>query len=218
MVRASFHYHRDVQGWDDIGYNFLVDRYGQSFEGRAGGIDQAVVGAQAGGYNANSTGVGNLGSFQTVAEPAAGIGSLARLLAWKFSLHGVPAIGTVTVRVSPGGASYTPYPPNTPVTLNRVAGHRDGDATDCPGNALYNQLPQLRNTVSALAGRPARITISPGAKASPPATGRAVSGRLTYLDGTPIAAVAVEIHALRTGRDRIIGVANRRASGQSLLV
>src|SRR5206468_10429247 len=85
IVLAIARYHRDTNGWNDIGYNFLVDRYGQVFEGRAGGIEAAVVGAQAQGYNAQSTGIACLGTFSTVAQSEAGIDALARLIGWKLS-------------------------------------------------------------------------------------------------------------------------------------
>ena len=71
-------FHRNSNGWNDIGYNFLVDKYGQIFEGRAGGIDQPIVGAQAQGYNSVSTGVSCLGTFTSVAQTPAGMDALAR--------------------------------------------------------------------------------------------------------------------------------------------
>ena len=66
MLRAIYVFHRYVNGWNDIGYNFVVDLYGRIFEARAGGIDEPVVGAQAGGYNLVSTGIAVLGTFTSV--------------------------------------------------------------------------------------------------------------------------------------------------------
>ena len=91
MLRAIYAFHRYVNGWNDIGYNFVIDRFGRIFEARAGGIDEPVVGAQAGGYNLVSTGVAVLGSFSDVPISPAARAALERLLAWKLSLHGVSA-------------------------------------------------------------------------------------------------------------------------------
>src|SRR4051794_23293561 len=142
IVLGIARYHRDSNGWNDIGYNFLVDRYGTIFEGRAGGIQAAVIGAQAQGYNSNSTGIACLGTFTNMPLDAPAMESLARLIAWKLSLHGVPVTGTVTV-ASLGGETNR-YRAGTPVLLNRISGHRDGDQTTCPGDRLYAQLPELR--------------------------------------------------------------------------
>jgi hypothetical protein len=151
-------FHRNVNRWDDIGYDFLVDRYGQVFEGRKGGIDAPVIGAHAGGFNTYSTGVAAIGDFRYRGLPPAGMSSLARLLAWKLSLSGVPAEGSVSV--PSGGGRFTPYAKGTPVKLNRIAGHRDADSTECPGAALYAQLPGLRAQVAQLEGPVSRLDLN----------------------------------------------------------
>src|SRR4051794_17589012 len=169
IVLGIAKYHRDTNGWKDIGYNFLVDKYGQVFEGRAGGVDQAVVGAHAQGYNAQSTSVAQLGTFTAEAITPQALEATAQLLGWKLSLHGVPAVGTIALRS--GGGSLNRYPAGTPVTVNRICGHRDGDATSCPGDVLYAQLPALRSRAAALAGPVAapqgEVTLRVGAPAVP---------------------------------------------------
>ena len=112
MLFAMYQFHRFVRGWHDIGYNFVIDAFGRVWEARQGGIDLAVVGAQAGGYNQQSTGVSLLGTFSSVVSPSrAAIDALERLLAWKLSLHGIPTLGEVTVEVNPSDFFYTPFPP-----------------------------------------------------------------------------------------------------------
>ena len=142
IVLAICRYHRNSLGWNDIGYNFLVDRYGQVFEGRAGGIDQAVKGAQAQGYNAQSTGISNLGTFTDQPQTDAGIRAIAKLVAWKLALHGVPVTGSTTL-VSAGGPTNR-FPAGRTTIFQRISGHRDADSTECPGDALYAQLPEIR--------------------------------------------------------------------------
>ena len=117
IVRGIEIYHVKGNGWNDIGYNFLVDKYGQVFEGRAGGIDQAVVGAQAQGYNSVSTGIACLGDFSAIAQTPEAMDVLAWLIAWKLSVHAVPTQGEITV-TSAGGPTNR-YPTGTPVTQAR---------------------------------------------------------------------------------------------------
>jgi hypothetical protein len=213
MVLGICRYHRNSNGWNDIGYNFLVDKYGTIFEGRAGGIDQAVIGAQAQGYNSESTGVAALGTFNTVALPQPGLDAIARLLAWKLGIHGVPPTGTVSI-VS-GGGPLNRYPAGRTLQFQRISGHRDGDATSCPGNALYGQLPGLRLMVAGLP-RPAIASISLASarqrvtypeKAS-------LTGALAGPDGSGLEgrAVAIQI-AGRTGRWATLQTVRTDAAG-----
>jgi hypothetical protein len=156
-----FDYHRYVRGYYDIAYNFIIDAFGQIWEGRAGGIDEPVLGAHAGGFNGVSTGIAVLGTFMDSVPPPPALAALAELLAWKLSLHGVPARGEVRVEVNPADAFYTPFRPGQRVLLPRIAGHRDGDLTDCPGDAFYHRLPSVRPRVATLAGPVSKLTVAP---------------------------------------------------------
>ena len=86
MVRGIQSYHVRSNGWNDIGYNFLVDPFGQIFEGRRGGMTRNVIGAHAEGFNTGSVGVSVLGSYGTTAPSAAAQAALVRLLAWRLDL------------------------------------------------------------------------------------------------------------------------------------
>jgi hypothetical protein len=192
IVLGIAKYHRDHNGWNDIGYNFLVDRYGQIFEGRGGGIDQPVIGAQAEGWNRLSTGVANIGTFSDVQQTPEAIDALARLLGWKMTVHGIPCEGTVIV--TSGGGSSNRYAYGTQVTMQRISGHRDGCTTDCPGNALYAQLPDIRTQSTAHAGAlPAmlRITCLPASTRVAYDDDAVFSGVATNPDGSPAAAQVV---------------------------
>jgi hypothetical protein len=152
MLVAIYDYHRFTRGYFDIAYNFIIDAWGRIWEARAGGVDEPVVGAHAGGYNSVSTGIAILGTFSFAQPPAAAVAALQKLLAWKLALHGVPSLGKVRVEVNPSDAFYTPFAPGQRVLLPRIAGHRDGDMTSCPGDELYRRLPVVRTKVSGQAG------------------------------------------------------------------
>lgn len=196
MLMSIYRFHRYVRGWNDIGYNFAIDLFGRIWEARAGGIDEAVIGAQAGAYNTVSTGVAVLGTFQDVVPSPAAIAALERLLAWKLSLHGIPVRGHVTVEVDPADASFTPFAPGAHVSLPRIAGHRDGDATGCPGDAFYARLPSIRARVSALAGSPAKLTLAADPAALVAGTQVTLSGRLRRLTGPAIPSAQLELQAV----------------------
>jgi N-acetylmuramoyl-L-alanine amidase len=202
IVLGIAKYHRDHNGWNDIGYNFLVDKYGQIFEGRGGGIDQPVIGAQAEGWNRLSTGVANIGTFSSVTQTPEAIDAIARLLGWKMTIHGVPCEGTVVL--TSGGGSTNRYSYGTQVTMQRIGGHRDGCKTDCPGTALYGQLPDIRTKSTAHAGvvptAVAHITCVPQTTAVTYGDEAIFSGIATNPDGTPMANAKVALQKVgKTG-------------------
>ncbi len=144
IVRGIMRYHVLANGWDDIGYNFLVDKYGQVFEGRWGGVDRNVVGAHAQGFNQGSVGVALIGTYDSASITPAARAALIRLLAWRLDVVHVDPLSTFSWR-STGNPK---FPAGRMVTLRTISGHRDTGFTACPGSQLYGELPSIARAVS----------------------------------------------------------------------
>ncbi|MEV5339777.1 FG-GAP-like repeat-containing protein [Streptomyces sp. NPDC052676] len=151
IVRGIFTYHVQSNGWNDIGYHFLVDKCGTVFEGRAGGIDKPVLGAHTYGFNTDTSSISVLGDYNTATTNTAVRESVAKVAAWKLGLYGVNPSGTVVLTAAADNGKYTA---GQKVTLNRISGHRDGYPTECPGRNLYADLPAIR-ALAANANKPA---------------------------------------------------------------
>ena len=130
LLRGIYAYHTQSKGWSDIGYNFVVDRFGRIWEGRYGGVDRPVVGAHTLNYNEYSFAMSALGNFETAKPSSAMLDAYGRLFAWKLSLHGVSASSSKQWV----GKKY----------FRAINGHRDAGTTACPGKYLYAQIPAIR--------------------------------------------------------------------------
>lgn len=125
IVRGIQKFHQDGRDWCDIAYNFLVDKYGQIFEGRAGGVDRPVRGSHSGNSTVNerTMGVALMGNLDRAKPTTAMKTSTVRLVGWRLATFYKPAKGTVRI----GGK-----------TLNRISGHRNVVSTACPGKYGYS--------------------------------------------------------------------------------
>ena len=130
VMRAMHRYHTVSLGWSDLGYNVVIDGFGQVYEGRRGGFSNGVIGAHARGYNTGSFGVSVMGNFTDVQAPAAAIESLTRVIGVKSAIHGIDPTGW-TNRL--GNGAWRPT----------IVGHRDVGPTACPGR-IQDQLPSIR--------------------------------------------------------------------------
>ncbi|WP_425956322.1 N-acetylmuramoyl-L-alanine amidase [Xylanimonas sp. McL0601] len=134
ILRGIYAYHAITRGWGDIGYNFLVDKYGRIWEGRKGGIENETIGAHATSWNASTFGVSVLGSYDTATPSSAAVDAIVRLLGWKLSLHGIHANTTAVINGR---------------TVNTIQGHRDVGQTSCPGPNLYKLLGTIRSRAAS---------------------------------------------------------------------
>ena len=108
-LRSIQRYHMDTHGWADIGYNYMIDRFGRVYEGRGWN----VLGAHAAKANTPNIGVCFLGDDDKGVQdvtPAARQ-AFADLYVWLQHKVGRK--------------------------LKR-RGHRDVNSTSCPGDELYS--------------------------------------------------------------------------------
>ena len=158
-IRSIYYYHAVTQGWGDIGYNFLIDESGRIYEGRysrpypagvspngenAGGY--GVTGAHAYQFNSGTVGIALLGTLTNQDTTPSGRRAIEQMLAWKAATHSIDPKGSTRYVNPVTGAGKT---------FGNIAGHRDVNATECPGGVFYATLPAVRSDVAAvIAGQP----------------------------------------------------------------
>jgi N-acetylmuramoyl-L-alanine amidase len=140
VVRNIYIFHTQSNGWNDVGYNFLIAQDGTIFEGRDGQNqyeNDNVLGAHFCSKNGGTMGVCLLGNYMTAVPTEASQKSLLNLLAWKLKKEKLNVNG------------FFQHPANNPVgNLGILAGHRDGCSTDCPGDNVYILLAKFRKQLS----------------------------------------------------------------------
>ncbi|WP_420175581.1 N-acetylmuramoyl-L-alanine amidase [Luteococcus sp. OSA5] len=137
IVRGIYAYHVKTLGWCDIGYNFLIDKYGKIYEGRHGGMELPVRGAHATSWNTDTVGVSVMMNSSTAQQSAAAMSAMSRVVAWKLA------------------GNYRD--PNAKLTLagkyiNTIARHGDVMATSCPGTNITAAMPSFRSQVTQAMG------------------------------------------------------------------
>jgi hypothetical protein len=145
IIRGMYRYHTQTLGWFDLGYNFLVDRFGRAWIGRSGGPNRLVRGAHTLGFNQVSVGIAMIGNLEDRKPWDAAVRTLRRLAAWKLDAYDRQATGRVWVR-STGSDNYDD---GEMVRLPAIDGHRDTNDTACPGQKLYDRLPGIRRRTQA---------------------------------------------------------------------
>ncbi|QLL10526.1 LGFP repeat-containing protein [Mycobacterium vicinigordonae] len=143
IVKAIYTYHSKTLGWCDIAYNALVDKYGQVFEGSAGGLTKPVEAFHTGGFNRETWGVAMIGNFDDVPPTPIQLRTVGRLLGWRLGMADVDPKSTVDLESA--GSSYTVYPAGAIAKLPAIFTHRDVGNTDCPGNAAYALMDEIRD-------------------------------------------------------------------------
>ena len=146
IVLGICRFHVFGNGWNDIGYNALVDRYGTLYEGRAGGLKQPVVGAQAQGFNSQTTSIASIGDHTTEIPTPEAQRSIIQYLAWKMGVNRAYPV-TASVQLTSGGGSENRHPAGTVITVPRIIGHTTLGNTACPGGLMIPLIPQIQNAV-----------------------------------------------------------------------
>ncbi|NUL45207.1 SpoIID/LytB domain-containing protein [Cellulosimicrobium funkei] len=148
QIRGIFQYHAVSLNWGDIGYQFLVDKYGNIFQGRRGSIEKPVQGAQAGGFNTDTIGISAMGNYDVASAPAPMVRAIEKVLAWQAYRYGVDPTSTVTL-TQRGNASSARWSDGHRVSVPTILGHKVTNTTACPGRYLDAQLPTIRRNVDS---------------------------------------------------------------------
>lgn len=174
ILGAMYRFHTGEKAWPDIAYNFLVDREGGVWEGRAGSLAGPVAADATGGSQGFAQLVCFIGDFTGELPSAAALAAGTRTLAWLSRRYGVSTAAGATVSFTSRGSNR--WPAGVGVTTATIAGHRDMSTTACPGNAFYPYVHNgLQRDVQAARGG----SLSAPATAAPATTAAATTAPAT---------------------------------------
>ena len=165
IVRGIYYYHAVTLDWGDIGYNFLVDKFGTVFEGRSGSVaapaGKMSIGAHARGVNTGTMGISMMGDYSAVSPSDAQLSSVGKMAGWFLKRAGISDVtGWAGLHVW----TTERYQAGSTISMPRILGHRDVGYTTCPGNVGYSKLDTIRAIAKAQGAAPQ------GASSSAPST------------------------------------------------
>ena len=145
IVRGIYYYHAVTLDWGDIGYNFLVDKYGTVFEGRSGSVaapaGRMSVGAHARGVNTGTMGLSMMGDYSSISPSDVQLNAVGKMAGWFLNRAGISdANGWAGLHVW----TTERYQAGSTISMPRILGHRDVGYTSCPGNVGYSKLGTIR--------------------------------------------------------------------------
>lgn len=143
------------KGWPDIAYNFMVDRFGRTWEGRAGSIAGPVKGSATGGSQGFAQLCCFIGNHELAPPTPDAQAAMVALLGWLADRYGINVAGQTSF-TSRGSNR---FPAGTPVTTSTIAGHRDMSQTVCPGVFGYDLVGRLPGLVQAATAVPVPVVV-----------------------------------------------------------
>ena len=153
IVRGIYYYHAVTLDWGDVGYNFLIDKYGTVFEGRSGSVaapaGKMSIGAHARGVNTGTMGLSMMGDYSSISPSDAQLSSVGKMAGWFLKRAGISDVnGWASLQVR----TTDRYQAGSTISMPRILGHRDVGYTSCPGNVGYSKLGTIRTIAQQQTG------------------------------------------------------------------
>ena len=220
IVRGIQAYHMGM-GWGDIGYNALVDKYGNIYEGRAGGLDRGPMGAHVGSFNDNTWGISMLGNYEAAQPTPDSIKAMGDMIGWKSAQAGINPLGNTQLTAS-GYYSGSKFAAGQTATFPTINAHRDFHYNSCPGQYLYNQMGAIRTAAAAKAAQVSAGTVLSPQKPAPsaPSKGETTTDNgvsTTVTNSTSSALEGISLSKLAEGDPTAIAAAAGTIAGAIIL-
>lgn len=164
QMRSLYSYYTHSLHYKDLAYSFLIDLYGNVYEGRSGcprvvttacdGPSRPAIGAHTAGMNVNTFAISAIGNFQEASPGSAALAkmdeAIAGLMAWKIAPYGLDPKAIANIPMSSDPHHLSRYKEGDVAHVLTISGHRDVGQTVCPGKFLYPELPAIRDRISQL--------------------------------------------------------------------